>query len=183
MQANETFPLASKEGQLPLRPNMVKLLQKSFEMWVNPIYPLMSTRYLSDLVSRCHGFPTTSAAEVPRRPESSADTTLFYLVMAIGAANYSRTLRQLNSKDVSTGLWDVEAVSPSPAFLYSVAMESFDKIAQDLRPSVSLIQMLLLVCIYSSHNPLGPSQWQLAGFAMRVCSSHTGSDEASIARC
>ncbi len=180
LQGNETFPLASKEGQLPLRQSMVKLLQKSFEMWVNPIYPLMSTWYLGDLVSRCHGFPATSTAGVARQPESSADRTLFYLIMAIGAANYSRTLKQLKSNDMSTAFRDVEEVSPSSAFLYSVAMESFAEIAQDLRPSVSMIQMLLLVCIYSSHNPLGPSQWQLAGFAMRV-GSHTGPNARSIA--
>jgi hypothetical protein len=47
-------------------------------------------------------------------------------------------------------------------------MQAFQMLSVDLRPSISVIQVLLLACIYSSQSPLGPSQWQLAGFAMRV---------------
>jgi hypothetical protein len=155
------------EQQLPLQPATVDLLRKSYEMWINPLYPLISLHKLSDLISRCAKSQSTYPEIPPGTTESISEMIVFYLVMALGALNRARTLSQL-PPDVVAEFTSSKAATPSPAMLYSLAMESFQKSSVNLQPSVLVIRILLLVCIYSSQIPLGPSQWQLAGFAMRV---------------
>lgn len=160
--------LHSPEDQLPLQPDTVKLLQRSYEMWINPLYPLISLQKLSDLTARCANFQADHTEAPAPSSQNAGEMTLFYLIMALGATNRTRTLSQLRPDYISANLPNSMAVTPSSTYLYSLAMKYFQTLAQNLQPSVSVIKMLLLVCIYSSHSPLGPSQWQLAGFAMRV---------------
>lgn len=166
--SNSKSLLAPNEGQLPLQHNMVALLQRSYEIWINPLYPLLSLERLNDLVSRSTRSRAFQPTDLRRPSEDAGGITLFYLVMALGAMNRARTLSLLQPDYISTNFPDGVGNAPSPAFLYAEAMRSFQKLEHDLQPNLSVIQMLLLVCIYSSHSPLGPSQWQLAGFAMRV---------------
>ena len=155
------------EGQLPLQPSTVKLLQKSYEMWINPLYPLMSLHRMNNLVARCAKSQTPQPMGTPGTTEDTSEMTIFFLIMALGAMNRARTLSQPSLDDLAE-FSSPTAAPPSPAMLYSLAMQSFQMLSVNLQPSVSVITILLLVCIYSSQSPLGPSQWQLAGFAMRV---------------
>lgn len=168
--ATETSQEAMEE-RLPLQPSMVKLLQRSYEMWINPLYPLISLHNLSELVTRC----ASSQANHPEFPsgsiEEASEMAIFYLIMALGAMNRARTLSQL-PPDAFPEFTSRTMAAPSPTTLYYFAMQSFQSLSANLQTSVPAIQVLLLVCIYSSQSPLGPSQWQLAGFAMRVC-GHT----------
>lgn len=164
--ANERS-LGEIERQLPLQPSMVKLLQRSYEMWINPLYPLISLHNLSDLVTRCAQSQASYPEVSPVCSEKNSEMTIFYLVMALGTMNCARTLSQL-SPDASSELTSRAVATPSPTTLYSLAMQHFHSLSANFQANVPLIQALLLVCIYSSQSPLGPSQWQLAGFAMRV---------------
>lgn len=152
---------------LPLQSSTVKLLQKSYEMWINPLYPLISLDNLSDLVTRCAESQANHSESTPESIEQASEIGIFYLIMALGAMNCARTLSQL-PPDASSELTSRTVATPSPTTLYSLAMQSFQSLSANLQASVPVIQVLLLVCIYSSQSPLGPSQWQLAGFAMRV---------------
>ncbi|GAB7328572.1 hypothetical protein MBLNU13_g00523t1 [Cladosporium sp. NU13] len=154
------------EQQLPLQPSMVNVLQKSYEMWINPLYPLISLRNLNELVTRCAKLQAKHPEFSPAPTENISEMTIFYLVMALGAMNRARTLSQLppSARSESTSQ---TAATPSPTMLYSLAMHRFQSLSANLQANVPVIQVLLLVCIYSSQSPLGPSQWQLAGFAMR----------------
>jgi len=155
------------EQQLPLQTNMVKLLQMSYEMWINPLYPLISLHNLSDLVTRCASSQTNHSELPPECIGEASEMAIFYLIMALGAMNRARTLSQL-PPDALSELTSRTVATPSPTILYALAMQSFQSLSTDLQASVPVIQVLLLVCIYSSQSPLGPSQWQLAAFAMRV---------------
>lgn len=170
----------TNEGQLPIQPEMVALLQKSYEAWINPLYPLLSLERLNDLVSRSARSQEFQPTDLPRPSGKAGEMTLFYMIMALGAMNRARTLSLLQPDYISTNFPDGLASAPSPAFLYAQAMRSFQMLEHDLQPSLPMIQMLLLVCIYSSHSPLGPSQWQLAGFAMRVSSHDSGELQGNI---
>ena len=164
--ATETLQDAIEE-QLPLQPSMVKLLQRSFEMWINPLYPLISLHDLSDLVTRCASSQANHPELPPKSIGKASEMAIFYLIMALGAMNRARTLSQLPPNAMSE-FTSRTVTTPSPTMLYSSAMQYFQSLPANLQPRVPAIQVLLLVCIYSSQSPLGPSQWQLAGFAMRV---------------
>jgi hypothetical protein len=155
------------EIYIPLRPDTVRLLQRSYAMWIDPLYPLMSLHKLSDLIARCAKTQATYPTVPSGTAESVGEMIIFYLVMALGALNRTRTLSQL-PPDALAELTPSTAATPSPAMLYSLAMELFQKVSANLQPSVSVIRILILVCIHSSQIPLGPSQWHSAGFAMRV---------------
>lgn len=138
----------------------IRLLTHSFRIWTLPLYPLFSYKDLDSLVARCGSLQTTPRTE---NTEQSRDLIIFYLVMALGSINASNTIRQR-----SDALSKPTHTVPSASLLYAKALELFEHDVQHLRPSVSLIQILLLISIYSSYGPSGFSQWQLAGLAMRA---------------
>ncbi|KAJ6447310.1 C6 transcription factor [Purpureocillium lavendulum] len=162
--ATET-PLMSgdNEQQHCLSPHETRLLLQSYNMWVHPLYPLLDPEFLDDLVSRCSAFP--SSRDAP--PAQGQELGIFYLVMALGSLNHTNTVKQLQLGP-STAVLSERAASP--AHLYSEASRHFvDSVEHmQLRPSISFIQIMLLVCIYSFSGPIGSSQWQLAGLAMRT---------------
>lgn len=151
---SEQRPLSSKE---------VQFLLQSYKMWVHPLYPLLDLERLDGLVARCLAAQSTIGAQTGE----GHDMGIFYLVMALGATNHANTAKQLRINPSAIGLSDR---ATSPTYLYAAASRYFLRSAEHLRPSVKFIQMILLVCIYSFYAPIGSSQWQLAGMAMRVTS-------------
>lgn len=147
-------------GNHVLSPEVIRLLTHSFRIWTLPLYPLFSNKDLGSLVARHENLHTTPRTEIMER---GCDLIIFYLVMALGAINASNTNKQRpNASSQATH------TIPSASILYAKALELFEHDVQHLRPSVVLIQILLLISIYSSYGPSGFSQWQLAGLAMRV---------------
>ncbi|CAK7223177.1 hypothetical protein SBRCBS47491_005117 [Sporothrix bragantina] len=150
----------------------VRLLFRSYRMWVHPLYPLLEPQMLDRLAT------TVGQAEPAEGTLSSGKCTemaLFYLVLALGATNYQNTLKQLqtdgdtspaNRQDMAA----LVAKPPSPPHLYyAQALHYFQGIVQDrMETSVAVIQIVLLISIYSSFDQIGSSQWQLAGLAMRM---------------
>lgn len=144
-----------------LLPDEIRLLLRSYKMWVHPLYPLLDLEVLDNLVARC---TVLQANSYPHQSQGQ-EVSIFYLVMALGATNYTNTLKQLNLDPAQARPSDSAS---SPTYLYSVASKYFLSGEEQLRPSIVFIQIILLVCIYSSYGPIGSSQWQLAGLAMRV---------------
>lgn len=137
----------------------IQLLTRSFKLWTLPLYPLFTHTDLDSLVGRCKDLQASPRTE---SFEQSREVIVFYLVMALGAANVANTIKE--SQRVSQTRCSV----PSASLLYGRALNLFEHNVQHLRPSMFLIQILLLISIYSSYGASGLSQWQLAGLAMRV---------------
>ncbi|CAH0023729.1 unnamed protein product [Clonostachys rhizophaga] len=156
------------DGQLPLQPDVITLLQKSYEMWVQPLYPLLSHEALDILAKRCGTLQNAPFSELVQSPESCSEMAVFYLAMALGAANHGSTCKQLGSNQGRRSLQEASLSVPSSAHLYSVALQYFSTLGKDFHSSPTFIQILLLVCIYSSYGPIESSQWQMAGLAMRT---------------
>ncbi|KAK4074901.1 transcriptional regulator family: Fungal Specific TF [Purpureocillium lilacinum] len=146
----------------PLPTDEVRLLLQSYIMWVHPLYPLLELEVLDSLITRCSALQVSGDGQSQRQ-----DMSMFYLVMALGATNRANTVKQLqlHLADPHSDIFDKD---PSPCDLYSVAVQYFQLSPEHLRPSVRFIQIILLICIYSSYRPIGSSQWQLAGLAMRA---------------
>jgi hypothetical protein len=159
MNDNVTGANLHEEHQ-PLPPDEVQLLLGSYRMWVHPLYPLLDIESLERLVATCGTSQTSDATETQEQ-----DMSLFYLVMALGAANRANTIKQLQLEPANYKPSDKTA---SSSFLFSMASQRLYLNAEGIRPSIMFIRTILLICIYSFYEPIGSSQWQLAGMAMRV---------------
>jgi hypothetical protein len=138
----------------------VKFLARSFALWILPLFPLLSQDDVDTLLKSC----SDKQGEQRRPdPEQNYETVLFYLMMALGAVNSENTEKYMPDQRHSSDS------CPSPSSLYDAALAIFERHIQPLRPSLSTIQVMLLICVYSSYGPSGLSQWQLVGLAMRVC--------------
>nr|UMZ45319.1 hypothetical protein [Paramyrothecium sp.] len=145
----------------------VQLLLQSYEMWIQPLYPLLHTDKLRRIVEKCQGQQMTSRAEASQNGDQHVNMVIFYLVMALGAINRTNTVEQMRdtgSDHISSG----STSNLSPVALYLKSLYYFDHGNQNLQPNISNIQIILLISIYGSYGPVGSSQWQLAGLAMRM---------------
>ncbi|KAH6867577.1 fungal-specific transcription factor domain-containing protein [Thelonectria olida] len=137
-------------------------------MWVHPLYPLIRLETLRRLVERCSSFQGAGNVDRGQTTEKNTEMAIFYLVMALGAINQANTVKQMRLHPEPGNIHSLPAKKQSPAYLYFRALHHFDSSIQHLRPSVATIQIVLLISIYSSYGPIGSSQWQLAGLAMRM---------------
>jgi hypothetical protein len=155
-----------------LSPDTVRLFHQSYLLWIHPLYLVFSLEKLDGLIRECSELQNVPWQDVVNSPERAGKMAIFYLDMALGATNYSNTIKRLQHSSRSSTFPDESlnswGTAPSAASLYSKALPCFDIVAKNLRPTLTTIQILLLVCIYSSYRPIGSSQWQLAGLAMRV---------------
>ena len=160
------------DAPISLSQDDVQLLLISYEMWVHPLYPLFDPGTLRDLVD---GY-ANRLSNTPLMPstltvDQHIEMTIVYVVMALGATNRLHTIKQLRLDHHPLVDRVGSAPSPSPTSLCAISLEHLDKCLEDLKSNVQYIRMLLLFCIYSSYGPVGPSQWQLAGLAIRVSPS------------
>lgn len=160
------------ENRDSLSKEETQALLQSYKMWVHPLYPLFNPNFLDRLVVQCCDFEALNHMNKTGASEMNSQLTIFYLVMALGATNHANTMRQSRANQDpelrNTNIQEVSYSGFSPALLYSKAMKYFDGIVQNFRTSVTAIEIILLISIYSSYGTIGSSQWQLAGLAMRV---------------
>jgi hypothetical protein len=143
-------------------PEAQHLLQ-SYIMWVHSLYHLFSSDFLDSLIRQCCTVQSSFSNQQGGQTQNASNMTIFYLVMALGATNSLNTARQHPGEN-----WPGSSPRPSPQMLYARAMQHFARFVRNVRPSMTMIQVILLICLYSSYGPIGSSQWQLAGLAMRV---------------
>nr|UMZ45367.1 hypothetical protein [Paramyrothecium roridum] len=160
---------SAAEKQTTLSSADARLLLQSYEMWIQPLYPLLHVDELRSIVKNCQDQQTTSAAETNRDGRQHAEMVIFYLVMALGAINRTNTVDHMRLRDRSSHhVAPSPASNLSPAALYLKSLYYFDHGNQNLQPSIYNIQVIILISIYGSYGPVGSSQWQLAGLAMRM---------------
>ncbi|OAQ59428.2 fungal specific transcription factor domain-containing protein [Pochonia chlamydosporia 170] len=143
-----------------ISPDEVQLLLQSYKLWVHPVYALFDLESLDDLIMKC------SAAQSHNVVGSlGQEMSIFYVIMALGATNRPNAVKQLQTDPRKLS---PSEKAPSPAELFTKASQHFQFSMEHLRPSVMFIKALLLICIYCFYHPVGSSQWQLAGMAMRT---------------
>jgi hypothetical protein len=146
------------------------VLAQAFCVWVLPLYPIFSPDDVDSMVLRCITLEAANSSNVNRSPGESRELAMFYLVMTLGAIyeeDAAKRVRQAQatlSQDTSSASW------------YERALVYVNAGAKSLIPSVSLIQVLLLMSVYSMHSPVASTQWQLVGSALRVGSYHNHQD-------
>ncbi|KAL6900581.1 fungal-specific transcription factor domain-containing protein [Trichoderma evansii] len=138
-------------------------------MWILPIYPILNSNDLDLLISKYNEVSGGDDSQL-RQGGSDKDIELmiFYMVMALGAVNAANTIQQIRIPSDQKALLDFSASRPSPTSLCTRVLRLIDYNSHILRPSIGFIQVFSLISIYSSYGPIGSSQWQLAGFAMRM---------------
>ncbi|UKZ69642.1 uncharacterized protein TrAtP1_010647 [Trichoderma atroviride] len=147
----------------------INLFLISYKMWILPLYPVLNSDDL-DMLIKTYAEETGKDDSQMRQGNSEKDIQLmvFYMVMALGAVNAANTIQQIRKQSRRKDLLGFEASGPSPISLCTRALQLYDYNSHILHPSVGLIQVFALIAIYSSFGPIGSSQWQLAGFAMRM---------------
>lgn len=138
------------------------LLAQAFCIGILPLYPIFSPDDVDLMVLRCIALETANSSGVNRSLEGSHELAIFYLVMALGATHEENAAKRVRqgpatlSQGTSSASWHERAL----AYIHAGA--------RSLIPSVSLIQILLLLSMYSMHSPVASTQWQLVGSAIRV---------------
>ena len=94
---------------------------------------------------------------------------IYLLVLALGAVHV--TPPDHDSEELAGYLEYQEASSSkklSPDLFFIEAINRLDTMTHIMQPSIPLIQIILLICIYGGYKPSGNRQWQLSGIAIRV---------------
>jgi hypothetical protein len=144
----------------------VDVLVRSYQTWIQPLYPLfeMETLYASMRAMR-----ELEAAGIPdpdRTCECRLQMAEYYLVLALGAIHHGRSTEQRRVD--AENLRSQSEPRRDPARLYLKSLEYFNTYSGGLPSSIPIIRVILLMCIYGFNGKVGNSQWQMAGFAMRV---------------
>jgi hypothetical protein len=94
---------------------------------------------------------------------------IYLLVLALGAVHVTPHERDSEAQACYLEYQDsVSSKKLSPDSLFVEALDILDTICPAMPPSIPLIQIILLICIYGGYKPSGNRQWQLSGIAIRV---------------
>lgn len=151
-----------------LSPHTVQFLLRSFEMWIQPLYPVLTKDKLRTIIEEGKRQQVIGVDSSHCTTEHHAELTIFYLVMALGAINRTNTIQQMKHSGELTNIDHSFTSRLSPSMLYSKSVHHFDRSSHKLQSNIWSIQVILLISIYGSYWPTGSSQWQLIGLAMRV---------------
>lgn len=158
---------ANKPGSLSS--DDISLFLTSYKTWILPLYPILNSEDLDKLMRTYTEEVGKDDSQMTQGgSEKDIELMMFYMTMALGAINAANTIQQVRKESHHKDLLGFDASTPSPRSLCTRVLQLIDYSSHILRPSVGLIQVFVLIAIYSSYGPTGSSQWQLAGFAMRV---------------
>lgn len=144
----------------------VDILMLSYQTWIQPLYPLFE---METLCASMRGMRELEAAGIPdpdRMSKYRLQMAEYYLVLALGAIHHGRSTNQCRVD--TDDLRSQSGPRRDPARLYLKSLEYFNTYSGCLPSSIPMIRVILLMCIYGFNGKVGNSQWQMAGFAMRV---------------
>lgn len=152
----------SADGGRSIDLDSAALLARAFCAWVTPLYPIFSSGDIDSMLVRCIALEAAQSFVAEPSPRDTSDLAIFYLVMSLGAIHQQGTVRRTRQPPaaMSQGL--------SSGSLFDRALRYINAGAGSFVPSVSSIQTLLLLSLYSMHGPVASTQWQIVGSAMRV---------------
>jgi hypothetical protein len=156
-----------------LTPKISKYLLGCYSKWVQPMFPLLDQSYTKVVLE-----PFMSQHQQDNLMASGHDTQkiimiIYLLVLALGAVHV--TPQEHDGEELGGYLEYQEASSSkklSPDLFFVEAINRLDIMHHTMQPSIPLIQIILLICIYGGYKPSGNRQWQLSGIAIRVKHSH-----------
>lgn len=153
-----------------LSPRMSKYLLDCYLKWVQPMFPLFDQSYTKVVLEPFSMNESQHEDITATGHESQRVIMIIYLlVLALGAVHV--TSQDHDSEEQSCYLEYQDAFSSkklSPDLLFVEALNHLDNVSQVMQPSIPLIQIVLLICIYGGYKPSGNRQWQLSGIAIRV---------------
>jgi hypothetical protein len=144
----------------------VDVLVHSYQTWIQPLYPLFEMKSLCASMRESRAQEAAGIADSDRTSKCRLQMAEYYLVLALGAIHHDRSANQcrVDTEDLRSQ----SGPRRDPARLYLKSLEYFDIYSGDLPSSITVIRVILLMCIYGFNGVVGNSQWQMAGFAMRV---------------
>lgn len=151
----------------------VEALVHLFRTWTQPLYPLLEVETLHASMMNCRELETVVRNDGHSLTfAQSLQMAKYYLVLALGAMHDGSATDGTAQTGQSRESQRRSYPRRDPARLYLKSKEYFDIGNGNTESSIPLIQVVLLMCVYGSHGKVGFSQWQLAGFAMRVSHAH-----------
>lgn len=144
----------------------VDVLIHSYQTWIQPLYPLFEMEALCASMHEMREQEAAGIAHPDRTSKCRLQMAEYYLVLALGAIHHGRSTeqRRVDAEDLRSQ----PEPRRDPARLYLKSLEYFNTYAGGLPSSIPMIRVILLMCIYGFNGKVGNSQWQMAGFAMRV---------------
>jgi hypothetical protein len=153
-----------------LTPRMSRYLLNCYLNWVQPMFPLLDQSYTKVVLEP---FSTNQNQQdditAPGHESQRLIMIIYLLVLALGAVHV--TPHDHDTEEQACYLEYQDAFSSkklSPDLFFVEALNHLDLISQVMQPSIPLIQIILLVCIYGGYKPSGNRQWKLSGIAIRV---------------
>jgi hypothetical protein len=164
---------AVETGTDPMRhltSRMSRFLLNCYSKWVQPMFPLLDQSYTKVVLEP---FSTNLNEQdditAPGHESQRVIMIIYLLVLALGAVHV--TPHDHDSEEQACYIEYHDAFSSkklSPDMFFVEALNHLDSMSQVMQPSIPLIQIILLICIYGGYKPSGNRQWQLSGIAIRV---------------
>jgi hypothetical protein len=153
-----------------LTPRMSRYLLSCYSKWVQSMFPLLDQSYTKVVLEPLSTNQTQQEDITAPGYESQRVIMIIYLlVLALGAVHV--TSHDHDTEEQACYLEYQDAYSSkklSPDLFFVEALNNLDSMSQVMQPSIPLIQIILLICIYGGYKPSGNRQWQLSGIAIRV---------------
>lgn len=140
----------------------------SYLRWIQPLYPLFEAENLKATTKTCQELEARNEHGHDHLPEHALKMAEYYLVLALGAIHDGKFNEQVGHREQPPDPRCRPSPKRDPVRLYLKSLEYFELGSSDLQPSILLIRVILLMCIYGSHGKASLGQWQLAGIAVRV---------------
>lgn len=136
--------------------------------WIQPLYPLFEAETLKATTRTCQELEAGNEHGHDHSLEHALKMAEYYLVLALGAIHDGKINEQVEHREQPPDTRRRPSSKRDPVRLYLKSLEYFELGSSDLQPSILLIRVILLMCIYGSHGKASLGQWQLAGIAVRV---------------
>jgi len=152
-----------------LSPRMSRYLLNCYSKWVHSMFPLLDQSYTKVVLEPLSTNQNQEDATAPDHENQRVIMIIYLLVLALGAVHV--TPHDHDTEEQACYLEYQDAYSSrklSPDLFFVEALNHLDSMSQVMQPSIPLIQIILLICIYGGYKPSGNRQWQLSGIAIRV---------------
>ena len=133
------------------------------------MFPLLDQSYTKVVLEPLSTNQNQEDATAPDHENQRVIMIIYLLVLALGAVHV--TPHDHDTEEQACYLEYQDAYSSrklSPDLFFVEALNHLDSMSQVMQPSIPLIQIILLICIYGGYKPSGNRQWQLSGIAIRV---------------
>lgn len=168
-QISSRGPRAGQKVEAILKRHMIEYLLGAYFDWVHPLVPILSSAFREQVLERLSRENDQEQQQAWDTPTERVSLVIYYLVLALGAIHSNSHVKCVgNHVGYLEFQHALSTASISIDALYLKALDVLDSLPPMPQASVSMIQVLLLICTFGAYKPSGNRQWQLVGMAMRV---------------